>query len=321
MKEDEEVEEELLTFSEQFCWDMQTEITPGFRYMRESFENNIQRCNDNDKLDSINCKKTKVRNKLEGNVYDAWFPNDLITTELKRYLYTYYDSLSMSCALLIEYCSSIEYGKHNYNNKTRILTVCPLIHYPEGTEDFSFSSLDYFKPLIKYIVWSKMIIYLNELKAEIKMKKKADQLLHDLPKPCRNDETEISKNLLASPINKNIPKILAFTYRGCYLPYVLKALKKSGAISEEVIQEQFNDLFRGKDVINPIKWHKEQGDLKDFIQTAISTGKLTYPPQQHWNIAIKCFVKPDGSAFKVSSLKSSESTESSDKYIKAANEL
>lgn len=321
MKVDEEVEEEVLTLSEQFCWDIDTEITHDFRFNRELFANNIQRCNDNEKLDFINFKRNKLRNKLAGNVYDARFPNELINNKLKEYLRIYFESFSISRALLVEYSNSIEYGKHNYNNRIRTLTVCPLSHYRQGSEDFSFSSLDEFKPLIKYILWSKMIIYLNELEAEIKAKQKADQHLYNLFLRNLNNETETSKNLPTKTINKSIPKILAFTYRGRYLAYVFKNLKKLGAISQDVTLEQFYALFSGKEVRNPLVWYKEQGDLKDFIQTAINSGKLTYPPQQHWNIAVKCFIKPDGSAFKVSSLKSSESTESSDKYTKAANEF
>ena len=227
----------------------------------------------------------------------------------------------MSSAIMLEYSNSIEYGKFTFNSKTRTLTVCPLSHYSEGTEDFSFSSLDKFKPLIKYILWIKMILYLNELAVEIKNKQIADQHLYDLIRYNLNEETETSKNFQAKPIKKGILKILAFTYKGFYLSYVLKCLKKAGAISEEVTQEQFNALFNGKEVKNPLIWYKEQGDLKDFIQTAINTGKLTYPPQQHWNIAVKCFIKPDGSHFNVTSLKVSQSTTSSYKFINAASKL
>ena len=112
-----EVEEEVLNLSKQFCWDIESEITHGFRYMRESFANNIHLCNDIDKLNSINSKRIKLRNKLEGNVYDGWFPDEFINNQLKEYLKVYFESFSMSRALLIEYSNSLEYGKHNYNNR------------------------------------------------------------------------------------------------------------------------------------------------------------------------------------------------------------
>ena len=319
MKDDDEVEVEVLTLSEQFCWDIESEIAHGYRHMIESLENNFQLCDDNEKLKSINSNRIKLRNKLVGSVYHAWFPNYLINNQLKKCLRIYYDSLSMSNAIALKYSHSIEYGKYNYNKRTRTLTVCPLSHYQEVPEDFSFSSLDDFKPLVKYIEWIKMILYLNQLAAEMNNTQIADQLLQDLPKPNCTNENESSKDLQAKPIYKIILKILAFTYRGAYLSYVLRALKKAGAICEEVTLEQFQKLFSGHEVATPIKWYKEQGDLKDFIQTAINSGKLTYPAQQHWNIAAKCFIKPDGSAFNVPSLKVSQPTTSSYKYIKAAN--
>ena len=120
MKVDEEVEEEVLTLSEQFCWDIERKTAHWYRYMIESLGNNFQLCDDNEKLKSINSDRKKLRNKLLGSVYQTSFPIDLITNQLKKCLKIYYASLSMSNARALEYNYSIEYGKFKFNNRTQI---------------------------------------------------------------------------------------------------------------------------------------------------------------------------------------------------------
>jgi hypothetical protein len=78
-------------------------------------------------------------------------------------------------------------------------------------------------------------------------------------------------------------------------------------------------LFNGEEVSNPLKWLAGQGGLMVFIKEATSNGKLIFPYQQQWNIAVKCFVKPDGSKFNATSLKVSMPTYKEAKFIKAAN--
>lgn len=320
-----EVEEEVLNLSKQFCWDIESEITHGFRYMRESFANNIHLCNDIDKLNSINSKRIKLRNKLEGNVYDGWFPDEFINNQLKEYLKVYFESFSMSRALLIEYSNSLEYGKHNYNNRTRTLIVCPLSHYPIGTEDFSFSSLDKFKPLINYIVWSKVIIYLNDLEEGIKTKQLADQHLLDMAWYNRNDETETSKTFLAKTIHKSTHKILAFNYnriKDDKLALVLNALIKLKAISPHTTLPQFRALVNGREVTDPIEWMAAQGDLMTFIKEMVRIMEPEFTSyNQHWNIVVKCFVKKGGKEFDPNKLKFSKPTLLEQKFKEAARKF
>ena len=326
MKEVEAVEvEEVLNLSEQFCWDIERKIAHSFLRLLALVENEFQLCDDQAKLDSIDCKRKKYRNKLEGSDYHASFPIYLINTHLKKYLKTHYDSLLMSSAILLEYSNSIEYGKFNFNSKTRTLTICPSLHYQERPEDFSFSSLDKFKLLIKHILWIKMILYLNELAAEIKNKQKADQHLQDLPRYNLNDETETSKGLSVKSINKSIPKILAFNYNGIKddkITDLKNALIECNAIPPETTSAQLRAKFNGKEPGKPIEWLAAQGDLATFVKEIIRIMEPEFTSyNQHWNIIVKCFVKKGGESFDPQQLRNSKPTLLEQKFIKAARKI
>ena len=320
-----QVEEEVLNVSEQFCWDIESEITHGFRYMRESFANNSQRFNANGKLNSIHSYRNELINQLESNIYDSRFPNELINTQLKKYLKIYFESFSMSNALLIQYSNSLEYGKHIYNNRTRTLIVCPLSHYPIGTEDFSFSSLDKFKPLINYLVSSKVIIYLNELEDEIYNKQIADQHIQEMFWHNEHEEIKTSKTFPAKTINKSNSKILAFNYNGIKddkLSLVLIALIKLKAIPPNTTLPQLRALFNGRKITNPIEWLAAQGDLATFVKELIRIMEPEFTSyNQHWNIVGKCFVKKGGIKFDPQKLRNSKPTLLEQKYKEAARKL
>jgi hypothetical protein len=72
---------------------------------------------------------------------------------------------------------------------------------------------------------------------------------------------------------------------------------------------------------HPIPWLAGLGDLMVFIKELARNGKVTFPYQQQWIIACKCFVKPDGSKFNVNSLKVAMPTSNATKFIKAANQF
>jgi len=322
MKEDEVAgEEQVLNLGEQFCWDMMGKIDHCFLKMLTKIEDEFQLCDDKARLDAIYCRRKKLRVKLLENNYHDSFPIDIINTHLKQHLKLFYNSILISNALFLEYDNSIKYGKFQFNSKTRTLTVCPSLHYQDRSEDFSFATLDKFHPLIKYILRIKMLLYLNEQADNIYNKQKAEQHIQEMYGYNVNDGTENSKNLQAKTNKTGIPKVSAFTYLGHNQALVFMILKRLGAISEDETLEHFNNLFDGLDNFTPFVWHKEQGDLKDFFQSAISTGKLIYPPQQHWNIVEKCFIKPDGSHFNVKSLKVSQSTTQFEKFINAGNKF
>lgn len=101
--------------------------------------------------------------------------------------------------------------------------------------------------------------------------------------------------------------LMAFNYnepRADQMPMMYKALKTMKAIPVEVTLPQLRKLFNGQEVISPVKWLGSQGDLKVFIKEITSHKTLEFPYQQQWHIAVKCFVKADGSAFNAMSLKS-----------------
>ena len=119
-------------------------------------------------------------------------------------------------------------------------------------------------------------------------------------------------------------KILAFNYneiKDDKLALVLFALIKLKAIDKNTTLPQLRALVNGKEVTDPLRWLAGQGDLMAFIKEATSNGKLIFPHQQQWNIAIKCFIKADGSNFNSNVLKASRPTNMAYKFIKAANKF
>ncbi len=116
-------------------------------------------------------------------------------------------------------------------------------------------------------------------------------------------------------------KALAYNYKPKgedRLPVVFEELNKLKAISEEIKLPQFRKLFNGLPVNTPLNWYADQGDLMVFIREAMNNSKLICPRQQHWNIAIKCFVKADGTRYHAKKLKSSQPTKLQSAFEKAA---
>jgi len=117
-------------------------------------------------------------------------------------------------------------------------------------------------------------------------------------------------------------KILAFYYNNIKddkLSLVRKILIDLKAIAPETTLPELRALVNGEEVSHPLKWLAGQGELMVFIREATNNGKLIFPYQQQWNIAVICFVKPDGSKFNAASLKVSLPTNREAKFIKAAN--
>lgn len=113
---------------------------------------------------------------------------------------------------------------------------------------------------------------------------------------------------------------LTFCYnntRNDNLPLMCKELKKLKAIHATVTLPQMRKLFNGVEVTEPIKWIASQGDLMVFIKEAIKG--LDFPYQQQWHIAVKCFIREDGTAFNSQSLKSAKPTDKARKFIKAGD--
>ncbi|HEY3369350.1 MAG TPA: hypothetical protein VGK10_00800 [Prolixibacteraceae bacterium] len=116
-------------------------------------------------------------------------------------------------------------------------------------------------------------------------------------------------------------KLLAFYYNNIKkdgLPLVHKRLLQLKAIPPETTLTELRAIVNGLELVKPLKWLAGQGDLMVFIKEATSNGKLTFPYQQQWNIAVKCFVKEDGSSFDVTGLKLARPTNMAAKFIRAA---
>ena len=133
-----------------------------------------------------------------------------------------------------------------------------------------------------------------------------------------------NENTTRKPASKEKPtKEQAFNYTGLLdkLKNTLNALHKANAISNDIKMTQFKKLFSGNEEIKePVPWLAAKGDLMVFIQTIIQTPKFKCPDKQQWNIAAKCFTKPDGSPFTPNELKV-KPTINKETFIKAGRNL
>ncbi len=149
--------------------------------------------------------------------------------------------------------------------------------------------------------------------ALLKYKKYLEQYLASQPSNMRKKQV-ISKTAKAEK--------QFFNYTGDLdkLKNTLNALQKANAISSEIKMPQFKKLFSGKEVKEPIPWMAAKGDLMVFIQTIIQTSEFDCPDKQQWNIAAKCFTKPDGTPFTPNELKV-KPTLNIETFIKAGRNL
>ena len=203
--------------------------------------------------------------------------------------------------------------------------VCPSSHYQLGTQDFAFSTLDDFIPIMDYIKWNKMIFYLNELEAGIYNKQIADQHIQEMFWYNEHEKIKTGKTFPAKTINKRIHKILAFNYNGIKddkLSLVLIALIKLKAISPITTLPQLRALFNGRKITNPIEWLAAQGDLATFVKELIRIMEPEFTSyNQHWNIVGKLFVKKGGIEFDPQQLRFSKPTLLEQKFKEAARKF
>jgi len=120
-------------------------------------------------------------------------------------------------------------------------------------------------------------------------------------------------------------KVLAFNYneiKDDKLALVLFALIKLKAISPNTTLPQLRALFKGKEVTDPIEWLAAQGDLMVFIREIVRINESEFTTyNQHWNIAVKCFVKKGGESFDPQKLRFSKPTLLEQKFIEAARKF
>lgn len=105
------------------------------------------------------------------------------------------------------------------------------------------------------------------------------------------------------------------------IPAVTKTLIHLGALPDDTTVPEVRELVNGQECQHPLRWLAGLGDLMVFTKELANNGKLTFPYQQQWNIAVKCFVQADGSNFNVNSLKVALPTSKAGKFIKAARQL
>ena len=120
-------------------------------------------------------------------------------------------------------------------------------------------------------------------------------------------------------------KLLSFNYNNIKddkLTLVLKALVKLKAISPNTTLPQFRRLFNGQEVTEPMEWWASQGDLMVFIKEMVRINDQDFASyNQHWNIAVKCFVQKGGMAFDAQKLRFSKPTNREQEFIEAARKF
>lgn len=96
----------------------------------------------------------------------------------------------------------------------------------------------------------------------------------------------------------------SFTYLGYKsapekLVDAFNSLKNSGLIAEETTKTDFDKIFSGGVIKNPVRWTGYTSDLYYFITQLHSKEKLILPlGKEIWAVTCKCFVRKDGTRFK-----------------------
>jgi hypothetical protein len=165
--------------------------------------------------------------------------------------------------------------------------------------------------------------FLKELKKLLKIKRKSfpgppGSTMATNESPYHEMQMQVIK-----PENN---KILAFNYKEIKddkLALVLHALIKLKAISHTTTLPQFRALFNGREVDEPLEWWAAQGDLMVFIRETVRINEQRFTSyNQHWNIAVKCFLKKGGKGlFDPQKLRNSKPTLLEQKFIAAARKF
>ncbi|MCX6240735.1 MAG: hypothetical protein NTX43_02870 [Bacteroidetes bacterium] len=95
----------------------------------------------------------------------------------------------------------------------------------------------------------------------------------------------------------------SFTYKHVstqpeYLKDLFDSLKSNNLIDKSTIYTDFKKVFTGEHVLKPVFWTGNISELHYFIKLIHNIKKSVLDLKQHqWEVACKCFVKPDGSTF------------------------
>jgi hypothetical protein len=75
-------------------------------------------------------------------------------------------------------------------------------------------------------------------------------------------------------------------------------------IDKSTHYSEFKKVFTGEPIKNPVIWNGNISDLNYFIKVLHNNNKSVIDVKRHiWEVACKCFIKPDGSLFDRSKLK------------------
>lgn len=95
----------------------------------------------------------------------------------------------------------------------------------------------------------------------------------------------------------------SFTYRHLstqpeYIKDLFDSLKSNNFIEKSTVYTDFKKVFTGDQVVKPVIWTGNISELHYFIKLIHNINKSVVDLKQHqWEVACKCFSKPDGSAF------------------------
>ncbi len=121
----------------------------------------------------------------------------------------------------------------------------------------------------------------------------------------KNPVEKPQSSIVIKPVKVNN----SFTYkdfntRGSNIGDLLNSLKKHNLIAQDSQLPHFNRIFNNSVITNPIIWTGTISELHYFIKLLHYTKKYVQDTnQQHFAIACKCFIKPDGSHFDREKLK------------------
>lgn len=120
----------------------------------------------------------------------------------------------------------------------------------------------------------------------------------------------------------------SFTYKHLstqseYIKDLFDSLKSNNFIEKATIYTDFKKAFTGEQVVKPVIWTGNISELHYFIKLIHNINKSVVDLKQHqWEVACKCFIKPDGSAFERVQLKEQKKPKTSASLIeKVAKQL
>lgn len=108
-----------------------------------------------------------------------------------------------------------------------------------------------------------------------------------------------------------------------YINDLLENLKSHNFVPKNTSPSDFKKIFSGEPVTKPIAWSGTISELNYFIKLIHNINEsVKNLRQQHWEVACKCFVYPDGRPFDRAQLKEQKKPKSSaDLLVKAARQL